>query len=442
MYDGTSLTGGLLSRRLRLAISDKDVQKAFFDIFSEQQGSRVDVWKKMVLDFETDPSKQNPYEVPCTGFTENDVRLQFAREEAEGAARGEAALHEVTPSGFIGEAKLRARALIAEKAAGTSAQLADVADIRKKLRRNLARLRALQAVYLPTVIPLLVQRVVPEGEEAEYVPIFFPSSLPEAERVRCDKRVVEVEVRLREAKCRSALDEIRNLLFIKSRNESEIKLQMKKFQLCWAALKSLANGDESQLKWPALKQEHVRCMEDPDTPNTKEVRRARASEVGREDYRDRDDPSQTWEGERERVLPREGYRTMSWIWMEATEGDSETNQGMYEVLRSEFAKSWARVRRWTEEVDLLKEEMRRTIVTLRHRARRWEREGERTQSQTPGGLSAYAYSQADLLHGLADKYEAAWTEKRMVSNGIQDNEEEDLLEQEVRKAQAAQEEQG
>ncbi|KAF4584854.1 hypothetical protein EYR40_001671 [Pleurotus pulmonarius] len=481
-------------------ISERDVQQASFEIFSEQQGARVNVWKQMVMDFEEDGARQNPYEVPCTGFSENDVRLQFAQEEAEAAARGVLALHEVTTSGFISEAldleeqQLRARALIAEKTAGTSAQMADITDLRTKLTRSLARIRALQGVYLPTAIPLLLKRVVPKGEGVECVPILFPSSFSETERAHVDKRVVDVEGRLREAKCRSALDEIRNLLFIKSRlvsykdrnvrhqaantrtrtliqrNESKIKLQVKKFQSSWTALKSLANGDESKLKWPALRQEHIRCMEDPDTTSTREVRRPRSSETGREDYLDRPLPSEGHGGGEEngeppveRVLPREGYRTMSWIWMEAVESTGSASRGMNEgewtngevynisnttfepVLRSEFAKSWARVRRWTEEVALLKEEMRRTIVTLRHRARKWEERATTLQlPPTPYsiGLSSYAHSQADLLYSLANKYEAGWTDGRTISNGFgqQDEEDESILDADIREARAEAEE--
>ncbi len=63
----TAPPGALLSKRLRLAISERDVQQASFEIFSEQQGARVNVWKQMVMDFEEDGARQNPYEVPCTG---------------------------------------------------------------------------------------------------------------------------------------------------------------------------------------------------------------------------------------------------------------------------------------------------------------------------------------------------------------------------------------
>jgi hypothetical protein len=39
--------------------------------------------------------------VRCAGLTEQDIRLQFATEEAEEAKNGGPVLHDVTPSSFI-----------------------------------------------------------------------------------------------------------------------------------------------------------------------------------------------------------------------------------------------------------------------------------------------------------------------------------------------------
>ncbi|KAF9488810.1 hypothetical protein BDN71DRAFT_1435844 [Pleurotus eryngii] len=64
------------------------------------------------------------------------------------------------------------------------------------------------------------------------------------------------------------------------------------------------------------------------------------------------------------------------------------------VLRSEFAKSWAHVRHWTEEVTLLREEMRCVM--------------------------------ADLLYLLADSFEANWTTNASISEDADDIDKEDL----------------
>ncbi|KAJ8699281.1 hypothetical protein PTI98_002412 [Pleurotus ostreatus] len=447
--------GSLLSRHLRLAVSERELQKASFEVFSEQQGARVDGWKRMIIDFECDSSKTNPYAVAYAGLSEHDVRLQFSQEEAAEASRGVPSLHDVTRSGFIVEAldieeqQLKTRAIVRQKTAGTAVQASEILELRTKLTRSLGRLRVMQAVYLPMVLTSLGQRAVPDGEEAEMVPIGLPSSLSPDARALCDQQLVDIETRLWDARCQSALNGLRNLLFIKSRlvgykdrnarhqaantrtrmliqrNEDKITLQARKYQASWTALKMLANGDESKIKWRSLRQEDIRCMEDPDVTKKKEVRHALATE-GR-----RDDTVHGEGGEDAAPLvAREGYRTVSWIWMDAAEVGPATGEGMDEVLRSEFAKSWARVRRWTEEVALLREEMRRVTVSLRHRGQQWEKRATTTPHQLrpdyANGLTAYAYSQADLLYSLADTFEANWTTHAPIPEDADDIDKEDL----------------
>jgi hypothetical protein len=42
-------------------------QLAAFTQLSTEQGDRIGDWKKMVGNFEADPSKKNPYSVPMRG---------------------------------------------------------------------------------------------------------------------------------------------------------------------------------------------------------------------------------------------------------------------------------------------------------------------------------------------------------------------------------------
>lgn len=66
-YPLTRSIGSLLPRRLSLALSERSVQQDSFDIFSSQQGDQVERWKAMVLMYEADNTKLNPYQVPTTG---------------------------------------------------------------------------------------------------------------------------------------------------------------------------------------------------------------------------------------------------------------------------------------------------------------------------------------------------------------------------------------
>ncbi|THU93272.1 hypothetical protein K435DRAFT_670510, partial [Dendrothele bispora CBS 962.96] len=105
-------------------------------------------------------------------------------------------------------------------------------------------------------------------------------------------------------------------------------------------------------------------------------------------------------------------------------------------IRVEWCKSFARAKRWSEEVVLVKEEMRRVLVTLEHKASEWDKRQEfvgplaqgrsgwdetwRFASSYDGslahgtdrchaeGVKAYANSQASLYRQLEAKFRRMW----------------------------------
>jgi hypothetical protein len=93
-----------------------------------------------------------------------------------------------------------------------------------KLARYTARFHKLQAVYMPGALQALAERPAPKGEKeeeaaalVENVPLFLPSALSEDLRaLGCNKGVEAIKLRLRDAQCSSALDQIRNYLYVKS----------------------------------------------------------------------------------------------------------------------------------------------------------------------------------------------------------------------------------
>ena len=78
------------------------------------------------------------------------------------------------------------------------------------------------------------------------------------------------------------------------------------------------------------------------------------------------------------------------------------------ALHVQWAKSRARARGWTKEVQLLKEEMRRVLVTLEWKAAWWadqkEAEDQEVSVELREGLWAYAVDHALLYHSLASKF--------------------------------------
>jgi hypothetical protein len=78
----------------------------------------------------------------------------------------------------------------------------------------------------------------------------------------------------------------------------------------------------------------------------------------------------------------------------------------------QWAKARARSRRWNEEVQLLKEEMRRVLAYFEYKAAWWvergDAEGRETTPELAEGLRAYAEDQAQLQRDLGSKFAAKW----------------------------------
>ena len=85
---------------------------------------------------------------------------------------------------------------------------------------------------------------------------------------------------------------------------------------------------------------------------------------------------------------------------------------LFLVYQLEWSKSYARSQRWQEEVELLREEMRRTLEYLRWRSSFWVAKAMKSDrpSSSPlcEGLNAYAFQQADVFMSLHDRFLSLW----------------------------------
>ncbi|KAJ7156373.1 hypothetical protein C8R46DRAFT_1040909 [Mycena filopes] len=406
---------------------------------------RAPEWKAAVEAFEADSSKANPYEIPKTGASEHDVRLECAREEAEAHAAGVAAIHNVSPSAFIlagldlEEQQRQIKIEVEMRKDHTTKQTAELVEKRTKLSRYIARFRALQIAYMPAALQALSDRPAPapakqeEAARVENVPLFLPSALTEEQRTTgCNRGVVAIETRLRDAQCRSALDEIRNQLHIKSRfrtykggnvrhqgattrarglmdrNDQKTRLFAEKYVAAWEAKRRLG-GEDGDVGWQRLNpKKDLRCMESEDDAAQRSKRKKRGPKRGvgapatEEERREG-----VAEGQRGKGHASEGRRTVSWIWMGLDSSSPGTSKAILTGLRAEWAKAWARTRRWTEEVNLLKEEMRRVPVALRWKAQ-WWRDVAEFSGNHGEGVRAYTSRQAALLDDIASGFEETW----------------------------------
>ena len=82
-----------------------------------------------------------------------------------------------------------------------------------------------------------------------------------------------------------------------------------------------------------------------------------------------------------------------------------TNLILFVAVRVEWCKAWARARRWTEEVLLLREELRRVSASHEHRAKWWRERRDGLGCEWPSvghaeGAHAYASEQVAMYDDL------------------------------------------
>ncbi|KAJ7908806.1 hypothetical protein B0H13DRAFT_2233210 [Mycena leptocephala] len=410
-----------LRRQLDIARQELQLQKEGFELFSQQQADRVPEWKKMVEEFEADGTKRNPYQgAAVKGLTESEVRLRFTTEEAEEAKRGVPPRHQVSASSFV----------------ATALDLEDEQHgvLRTKLNRGIQRLRKLQATYMPAALLALARHNSPPEEQAENVPLFLPSALTRPERESgCVTGVDVIEDLFRDAQCGTSLVQLRSQLHVKARllnykklharhqgantrartivfrNESKIRLQSEKYQMAWMAKVALAGGEEGSVGWRKLRKEDIRLMEDAEelTRKAEKQKKATVRRMRKEaELRESGEmpPENEDEDAERRARGGENMRQISWIWTEA--GISGTDLELEDALRIEWAKAYARMRRWDEEVQLLQEEFRRLPISFEHRAALWMDRARAVELQTmprelAQGMRAYAERQAKMYRDLA-----------------------------------------
>ncbi|KAJ7099168.1 hypothetical protein C8R44DRAFT_747853 [Mycena epipterygia] len=110
---------------------------------------------------------------------------------------------------------------------------------------------------------------------------------------------------------------------------------------------------------------------------------------------------------------KEEERPASWIWLSQLSSAEDMEKGMTEALRIEWAKTRARAWRWTEEVDLVEEEMRRVLLFLDWKAAWWltlidECPVVVEDETMREGFKAYALRQSRMQRSLKSRFEGNW----------------------------------
>ncbi|EIN08641.1 hypothetical protein PUNSTDRAFT_68926, partial [Punctularia strigosozonata HHB-11173 SS5] len=411
------------------AVQLRDAYQELADDFSATFPSEVVAkWRAMVVAWQRDHSQPDPFAEPEKANNMDALREELLTEEAAIPVNP---LQKVSASEFIKmgldlEEKQRGiRVRVATTSQRTASQRISVQQLQTSLRHGLNQFFKVQATYMPTCRNV---RDVLDGDNAsqsedngtladhlpENVPLLLPSSIKaEVRKAVCLSDIINIERRMRIAQAEDALADLRRLRRVyqglharlrknvygvgQSTNTrsrailnaflDKIKTQKNRYRAAFNALSSLDPGG-------------------PWTSYLKELKDADVSGPGK----DEEDEIE------ERVRGQQQYMK-SWIWTTpvpntrpvSAESMSETE--LNEQIRAEWAKTDARAARWSEEVELLVEEMRRTLVWLDWKADWWLTQPARREdvsSDVKAGLDGCANKQAAILRQQLRNFASTW----------------------------------
>jgi hypothetical protein len=289
-----------------------------------------------------------------------------------------------------------------------------------------------------------LEKAAPDGTDPRKthdIPLVLLSSLGKSQLI--GNKLREYEWRLREGQAYDALHEMRQHLRVRShcyKHKDRFSRGVRENLRSQTTIKKVqAKVDRAARKYRVALAALVSLSKEIDSGDWK-ARMKPLKELVPGDVRGLSDGL---EGE------SEGKRTISWIWLVSygpvTGGDEEeTSEGTYllstpprilliytQALRIEWCRSRARAMRFSEEVELLNEEMRRVLAFLEWEACCWDaRATERVRTPAPAagivdpmiepampvisesaldeGLHAYALRQAAIRRQLFSRFSTQW----------------------------------
>ncbi|KAJ6547992.1 hypothetical protein DFH09DRAFT_926685 [Mycena vulgaris] len=410
-----------------------DSKQALLDLEESFGEETLVAWRAMAELWEKDGDRQNLFATARKNEHLAQVRRELAEEAAAreaagveviGAVRDDMHVTELVAMGLQLEEQQRVLRFDASATGLHPSEKERTAMVERtsKLRRKIFAWIDIQRLFFP-VVELLRKKEdearartagaqpVP-GVKVHEIELWLPSALKRraggaSAEDGCAVEILTCEYRLRVGQANEALHDIRRHLLVRTHlyglkdrhvrgvranTRSKTKIEMleerirrasAQYRDAWAALKVLGTRLGRQ-EWAAtlkeLTNDDVRGMP----------------------RREQSDPS------RQRGVPKSG----------AAKAVADRVTGTYTTaaLRIEWAKTRARSLRWSEEVDLLEEEMRRIQQFLMWRSDWWlEKVGARGLEDGPQaeGETAYAVRQAGLLADLCARFADQWRMARL-----------------------------
>ncbi|KAL0566541.1 hypothetical protein V5O48_015475 [Marasmius crinis-equi] len=473
--------GATLARRYVQAVKERNQQQeAHRGLTDSLPDDLRKSWEARCRDWEEsawDGKPETPFQARQEHLSVKAVEEELKAYESEHLSKSAFAYHTTSASAFLvlgleleqGQRTIRALTKANAKTAPTSTAGKAITEQRTVLRSKIRNWAQIRAIYMPGLLGVIgalgedLGDGTNENITAENIQFWMPSAIPANKRdAACIDGLVDMEKKLREARCHDDLDGIRHTLRLKSRmlifkNQNisgqkegvksrtiinNVHERAKAFAESYRenrkALVLLVTEDRMDPGLKVLRDSDVRSYSDPERAKSGPGRRGtREDEVDDEEPEEPADNGDNIDlvGEDRRGKDKRAYELRqqhgtgetrmvnSWIWLT---GRIDRGDGVDEddaLLLEVWAKSRARVERAGEEVDLLREEMHRTLSFLVWKGKWWREQAEGRTEVAKGlgeGLRAYAYKQEQIQMRLERQFKELWSKplKRMEEEAV------------------------
>ncbi|KAL0568964.1 hypothetical protein V5O48_013007 [Marasmius crinis-equi] len=469
----TVILGKTLFCRWRSAVEDLRKLLTAHDGLSENLPPKLvgdwekmlNVWKDLPFPKATKELRDaNPFKVR-EQFLSQDKALQELEAEDEAKKRkGKISYHSMSAAAFVAasfevihaQEKLKKK-IEEQKREPTLKQSNKLMEEQRAIKRRIHALSEVKAIYMPGLASYIWRHE--QGDDMEEVPaedivVWLPSRLIHSEvDLVCVSELVTVESKLQFARANDALDGVRHTLRVKAcmllfknantrgqrdsgraqavinRIMSRVKRFAEQYRNARVAYYAVVKEGAELGDLPVLAQSDIQALTDPARVKRGPGRRGTQEDDLEYEVKEEALPEQEEELD---LIPADttdyDYRTKhgtgetrkvnSWIWGVSGQGLNEISledgaDKDNELVRAEWCRSRARVKRAREEIALLKEEMRRTTTYLTWAGERWEvLMKEAKKQEADGGLregrKAYAKEQAELQYCLRDAFSSMW----------------------------------
>ncbi|KIY61212.1 hypothetical protein CYLTODRAFT_328727, partial [Cylindrobasidium torrendii FP15055 ss-10] len=457
----------LLDKRLAVALEEHDKQNESFKDVSDGVSTEVrSVWLEDIRKWHAlekvprkDKGMDNPFESPWVD--EKDIQQEMERleqEERASVAQDANSKRVTTTASFVKlllqleKTQLRIRSLIAAKGQAANRDIdKKISDARASLANRLPYARRLQARFMPLSVVLMEEEERKAAADArksgrprvptpdEQVKLWLPSDIPHGTCLSYPTILFITEAGLRRLDCSSELDTVRQLLYSqghlisyrdrfvtgqKKGTRSRTLIQdvtdrlnaaVLRFNTACTALIGLTD-EKSARPYRVLVKDNLRTKDIFDFKgkaaerlskvlNSRIRKRIRGRNVGADPVGEsaQGDPAAVASADANEA-GRESRRVMNWIWTAKGAPDLDEESFLYDAVRVEWCKAYARKQRWSEEVVLVNEERRRVIESIRAERDEWKAR----EDATTGGRAAYAHRQVMARDALMAQFQQAF----------------------------------